>query len=106
MNKFTNRSIKFKLVYQTCFCSQRFWYSDNDLTAEQKKYGCKDISQQLFDLRHHMQVVMGGGRLHMVPNDEVMPGSSKKGKRRDGQNLMRMWEEEMSKKNGRFEKFV
>ena len=40
----------------------------------------------------------------MVPNDEVMPGSSKKGKRRDGQNLMRMWEEEMSKKNGRFEK--
>ena len=47
---------------------------------------------------------MGGGRLHMVPNDEVMPGSSKKGKRRDGQNLMRMWEEEMSKKNGRFEK--
>jgi len=79
----------------------RFWYSDNDLTAEQKKYGCKDISQQLFDLRHHVQVVMGGGRLHMVPNDEVMPGSSKKGKRRDGQNLMRMWEEEMSKKNGR-----
>ena len=44
---------------------------------------------------------MGGGRLHMVPNTEVIPGSSRKGKRRDGQNLMKMWEKEMSKQNGR-----
>jgi len=79
----------------------RFWYGDGDLSSAQKKGGCKDISQQLFDLRHHIQVVMGGGRLHMVPNTEVIPGSSRKGKRRDGQNLMKMWEKEMSKQNGR-----
>ena len=48
------------------------------------------------------QVIMGGGRVFMVPTDEVAPGGLYPGRRGDGQNLISMWKESMKDNNGRF----
>ena len=34
----------------------RFWYSDANLKKWHKEHGCKDIAEQLYDLRHKIQV--------------------------------------------------
>jgi len=73
----------------------RKWYSDRQMTSKHK--GCKDISQQLFDLRHKIQVVLGGGLAHMVPKTSKMAGG-----RLDSQNFIEMWKNDMKKMNGSF----
>ncbi len=76
------------------------------MTDTQKKYGCIDISQQLFNMRHKIQVVLGGGRAHMTPKGRVpagggVLGGKKTGRRKDGQDLIQMWINEMGQKKGR-----
>jgi len=80
----------------------RNWYSDDNLRPVHKDGGCKDIAQQLYDLRHSIQVILGGGRAHMTPRTKRPDGSRRNGRRKDGQDLIGMWREEMASKNGRY----
>ena len=63
--------------------------------------GCKDIALQLFDLRKKIQVILGGGRAHMVPRGFRPEGGRRYGVRRDGKNLIEMWKDDMEPRKGR-----
>lgn len=80
----------------------RYWYADSDLRRWQKRHGCKDISQQLFDLRDKIQVILGGGRAHMISRVIRTDGSNRRGTRDDRQDLIGMWKREMEKKKGKY----
>lgn len=67
---------------------ERNWESDNKLSAEARKNGCRDIAQQL--LEHNsgpqpLEVIFGGGKRHFLSEENG-------GKRRDGQNLIQQWQ--------------
>ena len=72
---------------------ERNWESDDKLTAEAKEMGCQDIATQFieFDEGDGIEVAMGGGRRHFLPRSEV-DIEGKKGRRKDGQNLMQAWQ--------------
>lgn len=65
---------------------ERNWESDDNLTAEAKENGCRDIADQLvsFDVGDGIDVVLGGGRRHFLPNTDG-------GKRTDGRDLTAEW---------------
>ena len=71
---------------------ERNWESDDSLTDEAKNNGCKDIATQLveFSSGDGIDVVMGGGRRHFIPNT-VTDEEGKTGKRTDGVNLIDSW---------------
>ena len=71
---------------------ERNWESDDSLTDEAKNNGCKDIATQLveFSSGDGIDVVMGGGRRHFIPNT-VTDEEGKAGKRTDGVNLIDSW---------------
>lgn len=71
---------------------ERNWESDDKLTDEAKANGCKDIATQLIDFSYGdgVDVVMGGGRRHFIPNT-LMDEEGKTGKRTDGVNLIETW---------------
>ena len=71
---------------------ERNWESDDSLTDEAKNNGCKDIATQLveFSFGDGIDVVMGGGRRHFIPNT-VTDEEGKTGKRTDGVNLIDSW---------------
>lgn len=72
--------------------SERNWESDDGLTDEAKANGCKDIATQLIDFSYGdgIDVVMGGGRRHFIPNT-FTDEEGKSGKRQDGINLIDSW---------------
>nr|CAB3231220.1 alkaline phosphatase [Phallusia mammillata] len=72
---------------------QRSWYSHVGYGS-----GCKDIAQQLFDKRHDIQVLLGGGRVHMhgVTDRDILDevGIRETGLRRGfGTNLIQRWKD-------------
>lgn len=71
---------------------ERNWESDDGLTDEAKANGCKDIATQLIDFSYGdgIDVVMGGGRRHFIPNT-LTDEEGKTGKRTDGVNLIDSW---------------
>ena len=71
---------------------ERNWERDDSLTDEAKNNGCKDIATQLveFSSGDGIDVVMGGGRRHFIPNT-VTDEEGKTGKRTDGVNLIDSW---------------
>ena len=71
---------------------ERNWESDDGLTDEAKSNGCKDIATQLIDFSYGdgIDVVMGGGRRHFIPNS-LTDEEGKTGKRTDGVNLIDSW---------------
>ncbi|RDX37499.1 alkaline phosphatase [Kangiella sp. HD9-110m-PIT-SAG07] len=71
---------------------ERNWESDDKLTDEAKANGCKDIATQLveFSSGDGIDVVMGGGRRHFIPNT-FTDEEGKTGKRMDGVNLIDSW---------------
>lgn len=71
---------------------ERNWESDDGLTDEAKNNGCKDIATQLIDFSYGdgIDVVMGGGRRHFIPNT-LTDEEGKSGKRTDGINLIDSW---------------
>lgn len=90
--------------------AQRDWEDDSKLTAEAKESGCEDIASQLISFEQRLkrqsrdasvvdgiEVVLGGGRRHFLPNDPQFntPDASKKveGKRTDGRNLIDEWQQ-------------
>lgn len=71
---------------------ERNWESDDKLTDEAKKNGCRDIAQQLIDHQKQtpLTVAFGGGRRHFLsaPNGE----KTKQARRKDQQNLIEQWQ--------------
>ncbi|CAL1592535.1 unnamed protein product [Knipowitschia caucasica] len=71
--------------------ANRGWYSDYHLTPEAVQNGCRDIAYQLVH-NTEIDVVLGGGRQYMFPNNTQDPEyPSTTGEREDGQNLIVEW---------------
>jgi len=72
--------------------AERNWESDNKLSDEAKINECKDIADQLINFNYGdgIDVVMGGGRRHFIPED-FTDIEGKSGKRKDGRNLTTEW---------------
>lgn len=79
----------------------RNWENDSKLTAEAKTSGCIDIAKQMVYSPHGdgIDVILGGGRAHFFANtmaDREQP--NKKGKRKDGLDLMSLWKSHAGKR--------
>ncbi len=76
---------------------ERNWESDDKLPEEAIELGCKDIAAQLveFSVGDGIEVVMGGGRRHFIPNSKV-DIEGKNGKRKDGRDLTIEWQQKYS----------
>jgi len=68
---------------------ERNWESDDGLTEQAKQLGCKDIARQLVEdwPEHQLDIVLGGGRRHFLPESEG-------GKRQDKKNLIEQWRQQ------------
>lgn len=73
--------------------ADRNWENDGKLPNIAKSTGCKDIASQFveFDSGNGFQVAFGGGRREFIPSTMTDP-EGKKGKRKDGRNLVKEWE--------------
>ena len=88
--------------------ADRNWEDISDMPAEAVQAGCKDIADQLVSFEQLLEqryagvdtdgidVVMGGGRRHFLPNDARFNSpdarSSVEGDRTDGRNLVTEWQ--------------
>ena len=88
--------------------ADRNWEDISDMPAEAVQAGCKDIADQLVRFEQLLEqryagvdidgidVVMGGGRRHFLPNDARFNSpdarSSVEGDRTDGRNLIAEWQ--------------
>ncbi len=66
---------------------ERGWESDDAMPAAAREAGCRDIAEQLvsFSVGDGLEVALGGGRRHFLPQQEG-------GRRADGRNLIREWQ--------------
>ena len=72
----------------------RDWEDDARLPQTAKTAGCRDIARQLAEFSHGdgLEVILGGGRQHFLPNDQSDPEyPDKSGTRNDGVNLIDAW---------------
>ncbi len=75
-------------------CPDRDWESDADIPAAARAAGATDIARQLLDFRYGngIDVALGGGRANFMSDTVDDPeDSGKKGKRKDGRNLIAEW---------------
>ncbi|BDU38809.1 alkaline phosphatase [Vibrio nigripulchritudo] len=74
--------------------ADRNWENDGKLTNIAKDTGCTDIAHQFvnFGYGDGFQVAFGGGRREFIPNTMTDP-EGKKGKRKDGRNLVDEWQQ-------------
>ncbi|XP_060561805.1 alkaline phosphatase, tissue-nonspecific isozyme-like, partial [Ruditapes philippinarum] len=70
----------------------RYW--EGDVKTEGIEGNCRDIAQQLVDDNKDINVLLGGGRRYMLPNDTADPETNTidSNQRRDGRNLIKEWE--------------
>jgi len=75
--------------------ADRNW--EHDVPNIAKNQGCTDIASQLvnFNKGNGFQVAFGGGRREFIP-DNVTDWEGKKGKRKDGRNLIKEWQNKYS----------
>lgn len=73
---------------------ERKWENDTKLSQEAVMNGCKDIASQFlsFSYGDGIDVAMGGGRREFIPQTRT-DIEGKKGKRSDGRDLRREWQE-------------
>lgn len=71
--------------------SERDWESDDKLSEEAKRNGCKDIATQFVE-SPYVDVAFGGGRRHFI-TDSMIDIEGKKGKRKDGKDLIQVWKQ-------------
>ncbi|CCK75001.1 Alkaline phosphatase family protein [Oleispira antarctica RB-8] len=64
---------------------ERDWEDDSELSIDAKASGCVDIAQQLLAFKGGIDVALGGGRKHFLPE-------AQKGSRQDGKNLISQWQ--------------
>ncbi len=71
---------------------ERDWESDANLPAEAVANECKDIAYQMVmrDKDNALSVALGGGRRAFIP-ETVTDGENKKGQRKDGLDLTKVW---------------
>lgn len=71
----------------------RNWEDDNSISPDDYALGCRDIAWQLvnFPYGDGIEVAMGGGRRHFLPNT-VVDAEGSSGRRNDGNDLTAMWE--------------
>ncbi|KAK7127175.1 hypothetical protein R3I94_018382 [Phoxinus phoxinus] len=70
---------------------ERGWYSDKELTSEAVAGGCKDIAYQLVH-NTDIDVILGGGRQYMFPEETFDPEySTYTGSRKDKTDLVQEW---------------
>ena len=72
----------------------RDWEDDGALPDEAKQQGCTDIASQLvnFPFGDGMEVALGGGRRHFMPDTMADPeNEGEMGNRADGQDLPQVW---------------
>uniref|UniRef100_A0A3B1IQW0 alkaline phosphatase n=1 Tax=Astyanax mexicanus TaxID=7994 RepID=A0A3B1IQW0_ASTMX len=80
--------------------SERNWYSDAAQPADALAGGCKDIAYQLVH-NTDINVILGGGRQYMLPNNITDPEYAKQtGDRLDNTNLIDEWLK--NKKNAKY----
>uniref|UniRef100_H3BCC3 Alkaline phosphatase n=1 Tax=Latimeria chalumnae TaxID=7897 RepID=H3BCC3_LATCH len=86
--------------------ANRDWFSDNEMPPEALQQGCKDIARQLVDNVPDIEVIMGGGRKYMAPQntrDIEYPNEPKaNGTRLDGRNLTEEWIERVKTENAQY----
>ncbi|XP_066565330.1 alkaline phosphatase, intestinal, tandem duplicate 1 isoform X2 [Amia ocellicauda] len=86
-------------------CVSRSWYSDADLPPSARREGCKDIATQLI-YNTDINVILGGGRMYMTPkgtpDPEYPTSTSRRGQRKDRQNLIKLWLEARESKNAKY----
>ncbi|GAA6095827.1 intestinal-type alkaline phosphatase [Tachysurus ichikawai] len=71
--------------------ADRDWYGDAELPASAASQGCKDIAYQLVH-NTDINVILGGGRLYMLPVETQDPEYPKTtGSRKDNTNLINEW---------------
>ena len=76
--------------------ADRNWEDDSALLPEAAELGCTDIASQLIDFPYGdgVEVAMGGGRRHFLPEDVQDPeDEGETGRRTDGRNLTEEWVE-------------
>ncbi|MDF1589039.1 MAG: alkaline phosphatase [Gammaproteobacteria bacterium] len=90
--------------------ADRDWEDNSDMPKDATEAGCEDIASQLIDFEKNLkqrfpnandingiEVVMGGGRRHFLPNDERFNSadaiSKIEGDRTDGRNLIKEWQQ-------------
>ncbi|MFD2176068.1 alkaline phosphatase [Veronia pacifica] len=73
----------------------RGWENDGKISNVNRIQGCVDIARQFVEFDHGdgFQVAFGGGRREFIPAEMADPETEgKKGKRKDGRNLISEWE--------------
>ncbi len=67
---------------------ERNWEDDSELSSEAQQQGCTDIASQFinFSMGDGIEVAMGGGRRHFLPQPA--------GKRNDNKNLVELWQQQ------------
>lgn len=73
---------------------ERGWEADSALSDEARISGCRDIAAQLIEFDHGdgIEVAMGGGRRHFLPDTETDPEHpDRRGRREDDRDLTREW---------------
>ena len=90
--------------------AERNWEDNSDMVDQPLAQGCEDIASQLVNFESNLEnrfvgvdvngidVVMGGGRRHFLPNDtqfniEKLPEKGAEGDRSDGRHLINEWKE-------------
>ena len=74
----------------------RNWENDTQVPAEAKALGCTDIARQIVENPHGNGplVMLGGGRAHFMPSDQVDPEyPDRTGQRGDGRDLVALWQQ-------------
>ncbi len=74
--------------------ADRNWEDNSALPEEAVQGGCTDIASQLIDFPYGdgLEVAMGGGRRHFLPEDVQDPeDEDETGRRTDGRNLTEEW---------------
>ncbi|NOZ66213.1 MAG: alkaline phosphatase [Alphaproteobacteria bacterium] len=71
---------------------ERNWESDGDIPSQEQQFGCIDIARQFIDfpVGDGIEVAFGGGRRNFLPSF-VTDKEGKKGRRKDGRNLISEW---------------
>ncbi len=74
--------------------ADRNWENDGDMPDVARAAGCIDAARQLIETGIGLQVVMGGGRKHFMPNSAHDPEyPDQVGERRDGRDLITEWQQ-------------
>ncbi|HEB88185.1 MAG TPA: alkaline phosphatase [Deltaproteobacteria bacterium] len=74
----------------------RFWEDDSKLSASAREAGFPDIARQLIEFAHGdgIEVALGGGRIHFLPEGIRDPESlGSEGHRKDGRDLTKEWQD-------------